>query len=82
MVHLGWSKVEKVPKKDELRGIVEGRAISAKLLELLQVPVVPALCWGFEQYLQLEKEKAKMERERFWFELKHERLRQLWRGKE
>lgn len=31
--HLGWSKTEKVPKKAELRGIVESLAVSARLQE-------------------------------------------------
>ena len=73
-VHLGWSKAEGVPTKAELRGIVEGLAVSADLLELAQAPVAlvgPGVrdgAWSFEQCLQLE-------RERFQFELEQEKLR-------
>lgn len=62
---MGWSKSEKVPKKAELRGIVEGLAVSARLLETVQAPVGPLVpefgdgTWSFEQYLQLEREKAR-----------------------
>lgn len=63
--HLGWSKAEKVPKKAELRAIVEGLAVSVRLLE-----VVPQLLGGtvsFEQYMEMEKERLQ-------FELEHERM--------
>lgn len=40
---MGWSKSEKVPKKAELRGIVEGLAVSARLLEAVQAPVDPVV---------------------------------------
>lgn len=79
--HLGWSKTEKVPKKAELRGIVERLALSARLQELVKVSearVVPELgdlTLSFEQYLELEREKAKIEKERLHFELEHEKLK-------
>lgn len=80
-VHLGWSKAKEVPKKAELRDIVEELAVSANLLEVAQAPaalVGPCVgdgAWSFEQCLQLEREKAKLERERFQFELEQEKLR-------
>lgn len=50
-----------MPRKAKLRGIVEGLAISAKLLELVQAPMAPLVSelFGgtlpFEQYMQLER---------------------------
>lgn len=51
--------------------IVEGLDVSVKLLEVIQVPVVAELWGGTLSFVSAarEKEKAKMERERFQFEL-------------
>lgn len=66
--HLGWSKTDKAPKKTGLKGIVEGLAVSAKLFEVVQAPAAPGpvrseLFGGILsfKYLQLEKEKSKLE---------------------
>lgn len=79
-VHLGWEKPEQIPKKADLRVIVEGLAVAAGILEAekvkssgVKLPGVEKL--SFEQYMQLEKEKASIERERWQFQLEHEKLR-------
>ncbi|CAK6955971.1 Hypothetical predicted protein [Scomber scombrus] len=78
---LGWSKTDQVPRKVELRDIVEGLAVSAKLLEVVQVPVAPSVSelfggtLSFDQYMQLEREKANREKARLQFELEHEKIR-------
>ncbi|KAK0142183.1 hypothetical protein N1851_020119 [Merluccius polli] len=81
-VHSGWAKAEKISRKAELRGIVEGQVVSAKLLEAgVQAPVahggpgVGSGTWSFEQCLQMEREKAQLERERFEFKLEQEKLK-------
>ena len=77
---MGCAKAEKIQRKAELWGVVEGLAVSAKLLEAgVQAPVAhggPAVgsgTWSFEQCLQMEREKAQLERERF--ELEQEKLK-------
>ena len=83
---LGWSKTDQVPRKAELRDIVDGLAVSAKLLEVVQGPVAPSVSelfggtLSFEQYMQLEREKANREKERLQLELEHERW--PWKGRD
>lgn len=72
LIDLGWSKPDKVPKKAELRGIVEGLAVSARPLEVVQASTAPgpvgSVLFGstlsLEHYLQLEWEKSELEKEK------------------
>lgn len=80
--HLGWSSFEDTPKKAKMREIVEGLAVSAKLLEAAEPQTVGFVSpqfhtsnLSFEQCMELEKERAKIEREKWQFQLEQERLK-------
>lgn len=72
---MGWSKTEKLPKRAELKEIVEGLAVSAKEGSSCSICSSSSRDLSFEQYLQLEKERAEIENEGLQFELQHERMK-------
>lgn len=80
-MHLGWVEPERVSKKADLRVIVERLAVAEGFLEPEQSEAQEVKLPGvveklsFEQYMQLERVKADMERERWQFQLEQERLK-------